>query len=104
MSATRATSPSTFRTSATSSFPGRRPFWIGREEEVADEIQHFLSARGRPVRPSDRVLATVLFTDIVGVDRAGHAELGDGFLEVAASSSATTIWCAGRWSATAVAS
>jgi class 3 adenylate cyclase len=56
--------------------PGEEAFWIGQEEEVADEIQHFLTGVRRPVA-SDRVLATVLFTDIVGsTERA--AELGDG--------------------------
>ena len=57
-------------------FPGEGPFWFGEEDAVADEIQHFLTGVRRPV-VSDRVLATVLFTDIVGsTERA--AELGDG--------------------------
>ena len=56
--------------------PGEGPFWLGEEDAVADEIQHFLTGVRRPV-VSDRVLATVLFTDIVGsTERA--AELGDG--------------------------
>ena len=56
--------------------PGEGPFWVGEEDAVADEIQHFLTGVRRPV-VSDRVLATVLFTDIVGsTERA--AELGDG--------------------------
>jgi len=56
--------------------PGDGAFWIGSEDAVADEIQHFLTGVRRPVI-SDRVLATVLFTDIVGsTERA--AELGDG--------------------------
>jgi class 3 adenylate cyclase/pimeloyl-ACP methyl ester carboxylesterase len=56
--------------------PGEGPFWFGAEDAVADEIQHFLTGVRRPV-VSDRVLATVLFTDIVGsTERA--AELGDG--------------------------
>jgi len=55
--------------------PGDGPFWLGAEDTVADEIQHFLTGVRRPV-VSDRVLATVLFTDIVGsTERA--AELGD---------------------------
>ena len=55
--------------------PGEGPFWLGEEEAVANEIQHFLTGVRRPV-VSDRVLATVLFTDIVGsTERA--AELGD---------------------------
>ena len=55
--------------------PGEgRPFF-GEAEDFADEIQHFLTGVRRPV-VSDRVLATVLFTDIVGsTERA--AELGD---------------------------
>ena len=55
--------------------PGDGPFWLGAEDTVADEIQHFLTGVRRPV-VSDRALATVLFTDIVGsTERA--AELGD---------------------------
>ncbi len=55
--------------------PGEGPLWIGEEDLVADEIQHFLTGVRRPV-VSDRVLATVLFTDIVGsTERA--AQLGD---------------------------
>jgi class 3 adenylate cyclase len=56
--------------------PGDRMLWVGREDAFADEIEHFLTGvRRQPV--SDRVLATVLFTDIVGsTERA--AELGDG--------------------------
>ncbi len=56
--------------------PGEGALWVGAEEAIADEIQHFLTGMRRPV-VSDRVLATVLFTDIVGsTERA--AELGDG--------------------------
>jgi class 3 adenylate cyclase len=56
--------------------PGEGPLWVGQEDAVADEIQHFLTGARRPV-VSGRVLATVLFTDIVGsTERA--AELGDG--------------------------
>ena len=80
--ATRATSPSTSRTRATSSCPGDGPPWIGDVEEAVDEIQQFLTGARRPV-VSDRVLATVLFTDIVGsTERA--AQLGDGPWRVAA--------------------
>ena len=54
---------------------GNGALWVGAEVEMADEIQHFLTGVRRPVA-SDRVLATVLFTDIVGsTERA--AELGD---------------------------
>jgi class 3 adenylate cyclase len=51
--------------------------WIsaGDPDEIADEIEEFLTGT-RPVPELDRVLATVLFTDIVGsTERA--VELGD---------------------------
>jgi pimeloyl-ACP methyl ester carboxylesterase len=51
--------------------------WIaaGDTDAIADEIEEFLTGT-RPVPEPDRVLATVLFTDIVGsTERA--AELGD---------------------------
>jgi pimeloyl-ACP methyl ester carboxylesterase len=50
-------------------------FWAQHSDLVADEIEEFLTGV-RPVAEPDRVLATVLFTDIVGsTERA--AELGD---------------------------
>lgn len=56
--------------------PGEGPLWIGAVDTVADEIQLFLTGTRSPVS-SDRVLATVLFTDIVdSTSRA--AALGDG--------------------------
>ncbi len=55
--------------------PRRRPGLFGDVDGAVDEIQHFLTGTRRPV-VSDRVLATVLFTDIVGsTERA--AALGD---------------------------
>ena len=57
---------------------GAGPVWFGDEEAraIADEIEHFLTGMRRSV-VSDRVLATVMFTDIVGsTERA--AALGDG--------------------------
>jgi pimeloyl-ACP methyl ester carboxylesterase len=49
--------------------------WLGDQDAVLDEIQEFLTGV-RPHPALDRVLATVLFTDIVGsTERA--AELGD---------------------------
>jgi pimeloyl-ACP methyl ester carboxylesterase len=50
-------------------------YWAVGNEDIADEIEEFLTgSRGRV--PSDRVLASVLFTDIVGsTDRA--AAMGD---------------------------
>jgi class 3 adenylate cyclase len=56
--------------------PGEKALRLGRETEIADEIEHFLTGARRAV-VSDRVLATVLFTDIVGsTERA--AAMGDG--------------------------
>ena len=48
--------------------------WIDADQ-VVDEIEEFLTG-ARPAPESDRVLATVLFTDIVGSTRRA-AELGD---------------------------
>jgi class 3 adenylate cyclase len=49
--------------------------WVGDQDAVLDEIEEFLTGV-RPIRDADRVLATVLFTDIVGsTERA--VELGD---------------------------
>jgi class 3 adenylate cyclase len=49
--------------------------WVGDREEAAREIEDFLTGV-RPAAPSERVLATVLFTDIVGsTELAGR--LGD---------------------------
>jgi class 3 adenylate cyclase len=49
--------------------------WLGLDDELADEVQQFLTGTRPPV-VSDRVLATVLFTDIVG-STTRAAELGD---------------------------
>ena len=38
---------------------------VGDVDRIADEIQHFLTGV-RAVRPPERILATVMFTDIVG--------------------------------------
>ncbi len=49
--------------------------WVGDQDEVLDEAERFLTGRLTPAEP-DRVLATILVTDIVGsTERA--AELGD---------------------------
>jgi pimeloyl-ACP methyl ester carboxylesterase len=49
--------------------------WAGDVDEVIDEVEDFLTGR-RPMHDADRVLATVLLTDIVGsTERA--AALGD---------------------------
>jgi pimeloyl-ACP methyl ester carboxylesterase len=49
--------------------------WAGDVDAVVDEVEEFLTG-SRPAHEADRVLATVLFTDIAGsTERA--AELGD---------------------------
>ena len=50
-------------------------FAAGDTDTLADEIEEFLTGV-RPAPPTDRVLATVLFTDIVGSSQKA-AELGD---------------------------
>jgi pimeloyl-ACP methyl ester carboxylesterase len=56
-------------------FPsGDHLYWVSHQDEVLAEIQEFLTG-ARPV-VTDRVLATVLFTDIVDSTRRA-AELGD---------------------------
>jgi class 3 adenylate cyclase len=49
--------------------------WVGDQDAILDEIQEFVTG-DRPARESDRVLATVLVTDIVGSTRLA-AKLGD---------------------------
>jgi pimeloyl-ACP methyl ester carboxylesterase len=49
--------------------------WAGDVDAVVDEVEEFLTG-ARPVHETDRVLATVLFTDIVGSTEHA-AELGD---------------------------
>jgi pimeloyl-ACP methyl ester carboxylesterase/class 3 adenylate cyclase len=50
--------------------------WVGDVDAIADEAKRFVLALGQIEAELDRVLATVLFTDIVGsTDKA--AELGD---------------------------
>lgn len=49
--------------------------WLGPSDEVADLIEEFLTG-ARPATPTDRVLATMLFTDVV--DSTGRAvKIGD---------------------------
>lgn len=57
-------------------FPGRDhlPF-IGDADAIVDEVEQFVTGR-RPIREVDKVLATVLFTDIVDSTKR-QAELGD---------------------------
>jgi class 3 adenylate cyclase len=49
--------------------------WVGDQDAILDEVQEFLTG-DRPLRQPDRVLATVLVTDIVGSTRHA-ARLGD---------------------------
>jgi class 3 adenylate cyclase len=49
--------------------------WAGDVDAVVDEVEEFVTG-SRPVHEPDRVLATVLFTDIVGSTERAH-ELGD---------------------------
>jgi len=57
-------------------FPGEDhlPF-IGDADAIVDEVEQFVTGR-RPIRETDKVLATILFTDIVDSTRR-QAELGD---------------------------
>ena len=57
-------------------FPGEDhlPF-IGDADAIVDEVEQFVTGR-RPIRETDKVLATILFTDIVDSTRQ-QAELGD---------------------------
>ncbi len=50
-------------------------WWVGDSESIVDEIQEFLTGDRWAVEP-DRVLATVLFTDIVASTKKA-AEIGD---------------------------
>ena len=56
--------------------PGQDHVWFaGDTDALLDEVEEFLTGT-RPARPPERVLSTVLFTDIVGsTERA--AEIGD---------------------------
>ena len=58
-------------------FPGNdhAPMWGDNANEIADAIQEFLTGTRGPIEV-DRMLATVLFTDIVGSTEKA-AELGD---------------------------
>jgi class 3 adenylate cyclase/alpha-beta hydrolase superfamily lysophospholipase len=49
--------------------------WIGDQDALLDEVEEFLTGV-RPARQPDRVLATILFTDIVGSTERAHV-LGD---------------------------
>ena len=55
--------------------PGEHLLGLGDADALADQVEVFLTG-AEPVRDPDRVLATVLFTDIVG-STARAADLGD---------------------------
>ncbi|MGH2547142.1 MAG: alpha/beta fold hydrolase, partial [Actinomycetota bacterium] len=51
-------------------------FWVGNQEELLDEAERFVKELGDQEAELDRVLATILFTDVVGsTERV--AEVGD---------------------------
>ena len=57
--------------------PGNVHFpWVGAQEEILDEVQRFVVDLEADEAQLDRVLATVLFTDIVGSTETA-AKLGD---------------------------
>ena len=59
------------------SFPGvDHFFWVGEQDQLLDEIERFVAGVRDQEADLDRVLATVMFTDIVG-STAKAAELGD---------------------------
>jgi pimeloyl-ACP methyl ester carboxylesterase len=59
------------------SFPGvDHFFWVGNQDELLDETERFVAEVGDDEADLDRMLATVMFTDIVG-STAKAAELGD---------------------------
>jgi class 3 adenylate cyclase len=49
--------------------------WVGDADAILDEIEEFLTGVRQPLE-HDRMLATILFTDIVGSTERAH-ELGD---------------------------
>jgi class 3 adenylate cyclase len=57
-------------------FPGSDHFWVGDDlEELAGEVEEFVTGK-RSAVTGDRVLATVMFTDIVN-STAKASEIGD---------------------------
>ncbi len=54
---------------------GDHAWWVGDTEAIANEIAEFLNGE-RPATEPNRVLATVLFTDIVDSTKRA-AEMGD---------------------------
>ena len=57
--------------------PGSEHFpWVGDPDAIVDEVERFVVALGEVEAELDRVLATVLFTDVAGSTEKA-AELGD---------------------------
>jgi class 3 adenylate cyclase len=57
--------------------PGNEHFpWVGPQDDILDAVERFVGELGEIEAGLDRVLATVLFTDIVGSTETA-AELGD---------------------------
>ena len=59
-----------------SNYPGASTSWIGAPGAVLDEVERFVVALGEVEAELERVLATVLFTDVVGSSETAAA-LGD---------------------------
>ena len=75
-SVTAATWPSTSRAPATSNCPARtRCYWVGDSAPILDEIEEFITGV-RGGAEVERVLTTIVFTDIVGSTQRAAA-LGD---------------------------
>ena len=72
--------------------PGVDSLSVGTETRIrsSDEVEGFVRARVARPRPIDRVLATVLFTDIVGSTQRA-AELGDARMEGTARHTTTQV-------------
>lgn len=64
------------RVAAHSSRGGSHFHWYARSEAILDEVRRFLAEIGEDEASFDRILATVLFTDIVDSTKRA-AELGD---------------------------
>jgi class 3 adenylate cyclase len=64
-------------------------WWTEDRDEIIDEIEEILT-ENKPAREADRVLATVLFTDIVGSTQGWWAAvIGPGW----SSLNSITSWC-----------
>jgi class 3 adenylate cyclase len=70
-----ATSQSAFPARSSSSFPGDDHIPFVDPDQILDEVEEFLTG-AKPAPISERVLATVLFTDLVGSTDTAR-QLGD---------------------------